>query len=329
MIVIGASSGGIDALEVVVAGLPSDLPAAVFVVQHIAAYSTNYLPKMLDRQSRLAAKLAVDGTRFEYGHIYVAPADRHLLVDKEQMYLSQGPRENRVRPAIDPLFRSAALSLRQRVIGVILSGSLDDGTSGLEAVKAGGGLAVVQRPTDALTAEMPQSAIDHVDVDHVVSAAEMGGLLDRLVRSEATVGTDGNSPDFMAEAVEREVEILRDESGGIEAALQLGRMVPASCPECGGPLWEVDGKLPRFRCHTGHAFTARHLAAGLEEAEEQSLWVALRVMEERARMLKRLAKKDAERGHSQAQRVFSDKAREAEEHVERLKGLLGTRQLRR
>jgi two-component system chemotaxis response regulator CheB len=327
IVVIGASSDGIDALNKLVAPLPSELSAAIFVVQHLASSSMNDLPNILARHTSLGAQLATDGERFQRGRIYVAPADHHLFIDSDQMFLSQGPRENRVRPAIDPLFRSAALAHGARAIGVILSGSLDDGTAGLMAIKNAGGLAMVQDPSDALTPEMPQSALDYVEVDYRLTASELGALLGRLVAQPLPTASDEAPETTDRAALEREVGIIRDESGVINTADQLGRQVPASCPECGGPLWEVDGEMPRFRCHTGHAFTGRHLAAGLQEAEETSLWAALRVMEERARMLRRLAKKDEDRGYRLDHESFAAKAKEAEQHVNQLRNFLSARSL--
>lgn len=321
IVVVGASAGGIEALGEMVAGLPPRFVAALFVVQHVASDSINYLPTMLGNRSLLPVQAAVDGAPIQPGKIYVAPPNRHLLIDHEQMYLSQGPRENRMRPAVDPLFRSAALAHGPRVIGVILSGALDDGTSGLVAVKDAGGLAVVQDPKTAVTPDMPQSALDYVEVDHCVSAAEVGPLLGAL--SSQNITANGHeASDARIAALRKEVGIMIHESGDIPTAEELGELIPASCPECGGPLWEMDDGIPRFRCHTGHAFTARHLVAGLKEAEEQSLWVALRVMEERVRMLRRLAKKENSRNHKLAGESFMQKADEADEHVRRLRSLL-------
>ncbi len=322
VIVIGASSGGIEAISQVVERLPSGLPASVFVVQHLGTASANYLSQILAQKTSLETFTATEGKTIQRGAIYVAPADHHLIIDSEQMYLSRGPRENRMRPAIDPLFRSASLAHGPKVIGVILTGSLDDGTAGLLAVKKSGGLAVVQDPTTAITADMPQSALDYVEVDHCLPPPEIGDLLGRL----AGTSVDSNGERFQTNAerslLRREVDIMHRQTGTIGTANALGELVPASCPDCGGPLWEIEDDVPRFRCHTGHAFTARHLIAGLDAAEEQSLWVALRVMEERVRLLHRLAEKDTRTGHKYAANAFAEKAKEAQEHVRRLRKLL-------
>jgi len=325
VIVMGASSGGLEALKTVLAGLPANLPAAVFVVQHIAPHSQNYLAKILSDYSEIPPKTAEPGDPVEDGRLTVARTDRHLLVDEDGVTLSRGPRENRSRPAIDPLFRSAALAFGHRTIGVVLSGSLDDGTAGLQAIKHCGGLAVVQEPDDAIVADMPQSAIDNVDVDHIAPATELAALLVRLVNEAVPNPPKASLDPEVRRHLEQEVAILRDESGDIDTAVKLGELASFSCPDCGGPLWEMQGEKLRFRCHTGHAFTAKYLADGLKQAEEESLWVALRVMEERVRMLRRLAKNDAAHiGKSAARHMFADRALEAEEHVKRLRGLLSS-----
>ena len=207
---------------------------------------------------------------------------------------------------------------------MILSGALDDGTSGLLSVKKAGGLAIVQDPTTALAPDMPQSAMDYVDVDHCLPPDEIGTLLGRLtsepVVSESVHQTEDGGTAFLR----REVDILMKERSDISTASDLGELVPASCPDCGGPLWEINDDVERFRCHTGHAFTARHLADGLQEAEEKSLWVALRVMEERVRMLRRLSTRDTRRGSDRSVDSFAHRADEAQEHVDRLRDLLSS-----
>lgn len=326
IVALGASTGGLEALEDVLSKLPADLDAAVFVVLHMSADYPSLLPDLLERSISLAVGFAEDGARFEKGKVYVAPPDQHLIIDRDQIFLSRGPRENRVRPAVDPLFRSAALSHGPRTIGVVLSGCLDDGTSGLLAIQRAGGATVVQDPEDAIAPGMPTSALEYVDVDHCLPSSDIGPLLARLVASGSAregardvVMTSSERDDLM-----REVDILRRESGAIPTSTALGELVAASCPECGGPLWQMDHDHARFRCHTGHAFTARHLVAGYQEAEEQSLWVALRVMEERARMLRRLAKGDREK-EKDSPESFANKAAETEQHVERLRNLLSSR----
>lgn len=319
IIVVGASSGGIEAIGEVLARLPQDLPASIFIVQHIAAHSPDFLPELLQRLARLPIRTAVHDAHFEAGMAYVAPSDHHLILEENRIFLSQGPHENRSRPAIDPLFRSAALAHRERVIGVVLSGFLDDGTAGLRAIKQCGGIAVVEDPATAAVPDMPRSALQHVEVDHCLPVTGIGGLLTDLVTRPAGEPAPACDP---GAHLRRELAIMLRESGDIDEAVELGELVAASCPECGGPLWEMEDSFPRFRCHTGHAFTARHLIAGLGEAEEQSLWVALRVMEERARMLRRMERSDLEKGHEHSRRNYAKKAEEAEQHIHRIRNLL-------
>ena len=326
IVVIGASQGGIETLREVLGPLPADLPATLLIVQHIGGDSPHQLATLLGRRTSLPVATAEDGASLRPGTAWVAQADYHLIVDSDQMFLSHGPRENRVRPAVDPLFRSAALSHGPRVVGVILSGALDDGTAGLLAVSQRGGVTVVQDPDDAITPDMPASALEHIDVDHCLPAAEIGPLIERLVREPLTA-TDGhdarrNVHDEDLRSLQREVAIMRDGKSEIDTTDSLGELVPVSCPDCGGPLWEMADGVRRFRCHIGHAFTARHLTAGLKEAEEQALYVALRTVEERVRMLRRLAGDD-QGGQSRMRQEYVRRAEEAEEHVRQIRGLLG------
>lgn len=241
LIVMGASMDGIAAFIAIVASLPADLPAAVCIVQHASPDSPGYLAAILDGVGPLPATLAEDGEPLECGRLYVAPPDRHLLVQGHRLHLGRGPRENRTRPAIDPLFRTAAVAYRSRVIGVVLTGLLDDGAAGLHAVKRCGGLAVVQSPEDASFPSMPRAALDTVAADHVVPLAEMGALLGRLA------GTPAPSPPPIPDDLLLEVRLtervmdLRDAS---EGAQHLGEPVLDMCPECGGPLRQLPGAGP-------------------------------------------------------------------------------------
>ncbi len=284
IVVVGASAGGVEALMDLVRGLPADLPAAVFVVLHIPPQSTSVLPQILDRAGPLPARHAVDGAPIIRGQILVAPPDHHLLVEQGHIRLSRGPRENRTRPAVDPLFRSAARTYGPRVLGVVLSGALDDGTSGLAAIKARGGVAIVQDPAEAIFPSMAQSAIDHVAVDHILFTSQIGPLLAGLARED--VVEEG------APAVSRELD-LEVEAAAADGAV-LGRHghpgIPSSmaCPECGGSLWELgDGGLLRFRCRVGHAFSSGSLLAEQAEQLEGALWAALWNLDEQANLNRR------------------------------------------
>lgn len=317
IVVIGTSAGGLETLKQLLAGIPETTAATMFVVQHRARQSPLCLDRILNDTSSLPVSESNDGDVFQMGHIYLAPPDRHLLLSDGRTILTRGPRENRSRPAIDPLFRSAAVAYGPRVIGVILSGMLDDGTAGLSAVKRCGGVAVVQDPDDALFSEMPQNAIDYVDVDHIERLQDLPQLLLRLVGEESgpaiTIPRDLVLETRMAEA----------ESGDTRRTEEIGRLTAYACPSCNGPLWQLDSDaIERYRCHTGHAFTARTLAEELTEASERALWIALQTMEERSRMLLRIANQQRQRGHIRLSQRFSEQAQELEGPLHNLRWLL-------
>src|SRR5690348_15223252 len=232
IIVIGASAGGVEALTQIARDLPSDIDAALFVTIHFPPTSTSALPRILNRAGPLPAAHAMDGGLIEVGKIYIAPPDHHLLLFRGEMRLYRGPRENGNRPAVDPMFRSAALSFGPRVIGVILSGSLDDGTSGLLAIKRRGGRSVVQDPEDALFPSMPQSAIDHVAVDYVVKLDRMAALLNELAHQPSGAGITVATDDAAKEVEYSEADIDRIS----DADEHPGVLAPFGCPDCGGTL---------------------------------------------------------------------------------------------
>ena len=325
VIVVGASLGGLDALEALVGGLPADLAAAVFVVQHTAASSPGTLGEILDARGPLPARLAQDGEPVEPGRVLVAPPDRHLLVTPGAVRLSDGLRENRARPAVDPLFRSAAVAYRSRVVGVVLTGALDDGAAGLRAVERCGGLAVVQDPADAAYPDMPRAALGAVPDARRVPIAELGPLLGRLAREPAAppppVPGDLAAEDRLTQrGLGPPPDGAMDEMDTLD---ELGDRVPLSCPDCGGALWHLhDPEPPRYRCHVGHAYTARSLMAGQAEATEQALVVALRTLEERARMLRRMADDDRQRGRAGLGADYGARADEVEGHADHLRRVL-------
>ncbi len=290
LVVIGASSGGIEAVSALVRALPPDFGAALCVVIHTAPQSPGVLPRILDVAGPLQALHPRDGQRMEPGVIYVAPPDHHLLVEPGVLRLSRGPRENRFRPAIDPLFRSAAQVYGPRAIGVVLSGNLDDGTAGLGTIKQLGGFAIVQDPEDALYPSMPASAMTHVAADLCLPADEIGGALVRLLELSvhATAGE-------VARALEVEVMIAKGEDP-IEVGIEeLGTPSPYSCPDCQGVLREVsDGGRVRYRCHTGHAYSTLSLLAASDEGVEEALYKAIRALEEANMFLRHAARGEAD-----------------------------------
>jgi two-component system chemotaxis response regulator CheB len=319
IIVIGASAGGIEALETLLAPLPEDLPAAIFVVVHLAAHSPGVLPHILNRAGRLRAAAATDGERIRPGHIYVAPADRHMLLEDHQVRIVRGAKENRHRPAIDPLFRSAAATYRERVIGVVLSGMLDDGSAGLLAIKRCGGIAVIQDPRNAAYSGMPESAMRTVKVDHCLPVAELGNLLESLARMPVPRAAETVPEDVRRESAVTAVDVEVEEMDKIGPATGL------TCPECGGGLWEVNGKGPlRFRCNTGHAYSVENLLVDHSEAVERALFAAVRAMQQRSAILCRIAARYRERFPDQLDH-YRDEAAEQDRHIGVLRQLLGMR----
>src|SRR3954452_2202727 len=303
IIAIGGSTGALDALKCIFANLPANLPAAVFVVMHIASDGGEMLADILDAAGPMAVKMAAEGDIIENGRAYIAPAGRHLLVDKGTIRLGQGPRENMVRPAVDPLFRSAALSYGPRVIGVVLSGMLDDGAAGLAAVKRCGGLTVVQDPADAQTNEMPLKALDACAVDYRATAGKLAQTLVQLTNELAP-------PPLPAPGdIALEVQIAAGPLSTTEMIAQIAVPVPLSCPACGGVLSEIakPSRL-RFRCQIGHAYTADALDNEKEAAIAEAVGVDLRVLEERHTLLVKMAAHARRRGHNRSAQQFEERA---------------------
>ncbi|MGH2510533.1 MAG: chemotaxis protein CheB [Ktedonobacteraceae bacterium] len=255
IIVIGTSAGGVAALIALVHEIPPDLPAAVFVVLHVPAETPSLLPDILSRAGPLPVSHPTNGAPIEYGHIYVAPPDYHLLIEREYMQLVRGPKENRHRPAIDPLFRSAAGAYGQRVVGVILTGALNDGTAGLLAIKRSGGVAVIQDPAEALYASMPQSALQHVQIDYQLQLAAMGPLLAKLAQERVIAKIPA-----VPEDLGKEINVITIETSFSNDKEALDKPSGFSCPECSGVLWEMpDQAFLRFRCRIGHALSAENV----------------------------------------------------------------------
>jgi two-component system chemotaxis response regulator CheB len=315
IVVVGASAGGTEALTRLVHDLPSSFPAAMFVVVHFPGSASSVLPRILSRAGSLPAIHADDGLAYERGHIYVARPDCHLMLLDGRVAVRRGPKENNSRPAIDPLFRSAARSARSRVIGVVLSGNLDDGTAGLLSITQHGGIAVVQDPQTAAYPSMPRSAIDHVPVDYVVPLETMAALLVDLTTGEA--GPTELPPMDTDDAPSGEDEVIADRQ------TQPGTPSTMTCPECHGSLWEIrEGGLVHFRCRVGHAYTAESLLAHQADQLEAALWTALRSLEEHAALSRRLAERSAARGHAHSASAFTEQAVDAEHHASTIRNVL-------
>jgi two-component system chemotaxis response regulator CheB len=316
LVVVGASAGGVEALQRFVRALPADFTAPVLIVLHASPTSRSYLPEILTRAGHLPATHARDGEPLAAGHVYVAPPDEHLLVGDGRLVVQKGPTENGHRPAIDPLFRSAAAAYDGHVAGVILSGTLDDGTVGLHCVKEGGGVTLVQDPDDALYPDMPKNAIDYVDPDYV---QDIEGLVDTLVRLTGSTRSDPGTNGRV-----RNEELPPDPAPQPHAEIaQPGEMVAFSCPDCGGTLWETHaGATLSYRCRVGHAYTLDTLLAQHGATVERSLWTAYRALEERAGMSRRVARRLAERGRVDSAKRFERQAESTTRQAAKLKGLL-------
>jgi two-component system chemotaxis response regulator CheB len=310
-IVIGASAGGVTALQAVVSQLPADLPAPVFIVLHIASYGVSILPEILTQAGPLPAVHPPDGTTIKAGVIYVAPPDHHLLIEHDTMAVTKGPKENRFRPSIDALFRSAAYVCGPRAIGVILSGALDDGTSGLWSIKRLGGITIVQQPSQAVYPSMPRSALEYVDVDHTLPAIEIGALLGRLAQ-EPVPGSGETSA--LRTRMGTEVQIATENNAFQKGIIELGTLTPFTCPECHGVLVRIaEGMMSRFRCHTGHAYTDSALLEAVMTSTGELLWQVIRSFEEAVLLLHHMGQHLQEAGDATRAEIFLAKARELEQ----------------
>ncbi|MBT1706085.1 chemotaxis protein CheB [Chryseosolibacter indicus] len=314
IIVIGASAGGFEGLKKIVAGLPPNLDASIFVVWHIAPDVRGVLPQVLNNIQTLHGAHAVDMEPIKRGRIYVAPPDHHLLIEKGWVRITRGPKENRFRPAVDPLFRSAAYAYRSQVIGVILSGALDDGTAGLWAIKNYGGIAIVQDPEEAEVPSMPENAIRAVEVDYKLRVADIPSALVKLVQEEVRTGAPAHGNGKVDESrIKTEINIAMEDSALNDKVLQLGKLTPYTCPECHGVLSAlVEGGRVRFRCHTGHAFSADSLLATISESIEESLWSAIRSIQESVMLLNHMGDHFAEVNQPKVAAMYFKKAKEAE-----------------
>lgn len=302
IIVIGASAGGVETVRELLANIPPDIGSALFVVIHTSPDGPGLLPDLLNRVSKLPVITAVDNGPLLPGRVYVPPLDRHLIIDREVVRVQRGPTENNHRPSIDPLFRSAAKAYGPRVIGVVLTGFLDDGAAGLAVIKRFGGSAVVQDPEEALARSMPEAAMAATHVDFVVRLAEMPEILLRLSETSRSNVLPFTPP---------------------EVAERTGTPSAYVCPECKGTLWEVhDGDALRFHCRVGHNFTAESMMRSHDKALERALWEALRALDERADLTRRLANKAKERNHAIAEVRFRQKTESARENAEVLRRVL-------
>lgn len=319
LVVVGASAGGVEALRELVAGLPADFPAAVAVVLHLPAGGTSALASILDRAGPLSAVRAVDGMALERGRVHVAPPDHHLLVVDDHLRLSHGPTESGHRPAIDALFRSAARAHGPRVVSVVLSGVLDDGAAGTVAVAARLGATVVQDPEDALYPGMPRAAMRLVGSAHVVPAAQLGKVLAELVDERV----DPLDVPPLSPLEQMEVDIAeRGDTGLVNELGGRGTSSGFSCPDCQGSLLELADAPGRYRCRIGHGWTAEAMLEEQTVTLERALWTALRMLEEKGSMARRLESAAGSRSDVVMQRRYGDAIRESEVAAGALRRLL-------
>lgn len=322
VIVVGASAGGLKALSEFVAQLETGMDAAVFIVMHLSRTSiSDFLMLQLQKFTSLPCEVATHGAEIETGHIYIAPPDVHLLIKKETILLGHGPQENRWRPSIDVLFRSAAAAYNTKVIGVILTGLLDDGTTGMLAIKRSGGACIVQDPNEAEYPDMPLSVLNNMEVDHCISLAVMGEVI-------AGITTTNPEEKPVPEDIIIESQIAERTVIDYENVRQLGEKSIYACPDCGGGLWKInnssDGidRVNRYRCHIGHSYSEKDLVIKQAEKFESTLWTALRIMEERKTLLKKMVTDNTKKGFSKFAKSYREKADEIQTHIDKMKEIL-------
>lgn len=311
VVVIGGSAGSLPVLKTVLGALPADFPAAVLIVTHLPTGVPSTIPDLLDRLCPLPVVRAAEGEPVAAGRVYVAPADAHLLVIEGRIRLGQGPRENLSRPAIDPLFRSAAVCFGPRVVGVVLSGMLDDGAAGLASIRRCGGIAIVQDPVDADYDDMPRNAIAATSVDEIAIAADIAAVLQRAVRQPA--GAVRDVPRDLA----LEVDIALGGRSDFARMIEIADTVPMTCPTCAGVLSEIrEGPPLRYRCQTGHGFSAKMLEQRQQSAVDEALRVALRIIDERTALVTRMGIDAAQTGRLGSAEMYAQRAAEYRGYAE-------------
>lgn len=317
VVVVGTSAGGLSALKKLISQLHNDFPLPVLVVHHISADATgNVLLNELNKLNTVKCRHAKSGNNLKPGYLYLAPSDHHLMVGEDlKMLVTKGAQENRYRPAIDPLFRSAAVKFGTGVIGILLTGYLDDGTAGMKAIKKSGGTCIVQDPDEAEYPAMPQNAINNVEVDYCLPISEMGALLYKIIPQKLRKSKP------VPEDVLTEAKIAERVLSDLSSVNKVGDQVPFNCPGCGGVLWKVEkDSNPRYRCHTGHAYTAASLLAEQTMKIEETMWIALRMFEERKNLLTEMARGKEGVGSKSA----LERAKMSQVHIDRIRAILKT-----
>jgi two-component system, chemotaxis family, protein-glutamate methylesterase/glutaminase len=319
IVVIGASAGGLDALQEMIQSFQPGLDVAYCIVLHLSRKGIgDFVVHRLSQVTSLHCSLAVNGAPIKQNSIYIARPNQHLLVKENHFILGGGPEENRFRPSIDVLFRSAAVAYGSYAIGIILSGMLDDGTSGMWAIKRSGGTCIVQDPNQAEYPDMPLSVINNMEIEHVVTLNEIGRVIENITLRKKRKKKSNIPKEVIAESKIAEITAV-----GIDVIEKIADTSVFACPDCGGNLWMMkDDLLKRYRCHIGHAYTERDLAVKQMEAAGSTLWVALRMMEERKHLLKKSEIENAKKGYKTLSSAQSEKQKEMQKHIDMLKKIL-------
>lgn len=322
VVVVGTSAGGLNALSEFVGQIPTGINAAFFIVMHLSKTGiSDFLMHRLQPLTSLKCEIAQEGMPLVRGHIYIASADVHLLVKEDRILLGRGPEENRWRPSIDVLFRSAAVAFSTRCIGVILTGLLDDGATGMLAIKRSGGISIVQDPNEAEYPDMPLAVLNLMEVDHCISLAIMGEVISTIAETDPAKAVV--PPDVIIEA-----EIAERVVVDYDNVKQLGEKSIYACPDCGGGLWTIDSegegknKRNRYRCHIGHSYSENDLVVKQEQVFETTLWVALRIMEERKTLFQKMERDNSKRGFASLAKSYKQKADAIQVHVDKMKEIL-------
>ena len=316
-IAIGASAGGINAITELISQLPAGLNAAVLIVFHLSKVAMpEIFVERFRKETRLACKIAIDNDKIEPGTIYLGAPGSHLLIKGDRIKLGHGPEENRFRPSIDVLFRSVAASHGERSIGIILTGFLNDGTVGMNAIRQSGGYTIVQDPNEAEYPDMPLSVLETMETDHCISLKKMGETILEIINNAKIKGV------IPPENLVKESQLSEKAATSIDNVSQLGQKSVYACPDCGGSLWRIDQPALHYRCHIGHSYSEKDLLFKQAESIEHTLWVSVRMMEERKVLLLRNSKTYSDKGLQKLSEQFMDRAEQLESHIQKLKELL-------
>jgi two-component system chemotaxis response regulator CheB len=318
IVCIGASAGGLNAVSELVSQFPLQLNAAVFVVLHLSKSAiADILVTRLEKATSLSCEVAKNGVMIQPGHIYIAPPDVHLLVGDGKIIIGHGPPENRFRPSIDVLFRSAAAHYGEKTIGIILTGFLNDGTVGMWSIKQSGGHTIVQDPNEAEYPDMPLSVLETMETDYCTQLKKIGDVVLKIIEEAESKGI------LPPPAIIAESKLSEKSATTIEQVATIGEKTLFACPDCGGGLWQISNdRVKHYRCHIGHSYSETDMIVRQSQAIEQTLWVALRMMEERKILLKKTATENESKGLTSLSGTLREQAQQLEIHVEKLKELL-------